>query len=766
MKKTRTAPRIYALRSLAALLGRPLMLVILGGLLGGCSPAEGLYPLALCVAGMSLGKESDGVFLAVGSVAACLLREFSAFSFTAYCLPIGSYLVLSRLARVKKSKTWVRVLALAACGGVGMLLSYEARDYDIIMLILSHAGGCALVPIADCAASAVLHAGERKVLTKGELACLAVLACAAVTSLPEVQVIGISLTVLAILAVCALLALAMPEGGAIAFAGMCALILIIKKMPAEQCVTVIMCAVMADLMKGLGRYCALVGYLIANVLLSLALRQDGLVLSLQTVLLASVPILFLTKKQIYALKGVGGRVMISTSSEKLLASRCLARTAERLRMGADVFSELGKVFTSDAPNKRQRRKELCAGAASRVCSKCDGYEYCWRMRYSDTYSDFKSLAAMITAAGSLSPYDVNGDFKARCKDWIGVLLDMNNANAAPIISTDRGNDIMAKQCASLANMLYSLAEHTEQAEYDHDAEQRIAAALTERGLPPRDVVCLVRDGSVISVRITMQSCKGDKPCGDIPALLKRCMGIKFQLNAKSCSLPAKGCSMEYLPIPPLRAVCHASCKIKEGQSVCGDSFSLLELPQGKYLAAISDGMGSGAEAASESENAVAMLETLCLGQMDIRCACDTVNQLLQLRKKSPESYSTMDACILDLAGGYCSWGKIGAVPGYVMRSGRVQTVSGESLPLGILGSVTPSITDKTIKEGDVLLLVSDGVYDAMVDDCSDRIAQELSALRDGNPSQISSHIVKQALKRCGGRARDDMTAIAIRIVAS
>jgi stage II sporulation protein E len=126
----------------------------------------------------------------------------------------------------------------------------------------------------------------------------------------------------------------------------------------------------------------------------------------------------------------------------------------------------------------------------------------------------------------------------------------------------------------------------------------------------------------------------------------------------------------------------------------------------------------------------------------------------------------MDACVLDLAGGYCSWGKIGAVPGYVMRSGRVELVRGESLPMGILNSITPSITDRVIRAGDVLLLVSDGIYDVMVDDCNDLIAQTLCDMKESLPSDISSAILKSAVKKCGGRARDDMTAIAIKIVAS
>ena len=160
---------------------------------------------------------------------------------------------------------------------------------------------------------------------------------------------------------------------------------------------------------------------------------------------------------------------------------------------------------------------------------------------------------------------------------------------------------------------------------------------------------------------------------------------------------------------------------------------------------------------------MALLETLCLGRMDVRQAYDTVNELLQLRKKSAESYSTMDACVLDLTQGICSWGKIGAVPGYLVRAGRVQAVSGNSLPLGIVSDPGPSITDRLIKDGDLLLLLSDGVYDALVNPCQDEIELILPRIYDKDVNIVAGELVKSALKKNGGHARDDMTVIAIRI---
>ena len=167
-------------------------------------------------------------------------------------------------------------------------------------------------------------------------------------------------------------------------------------------------------------------------------------------------------------------------------------------------------------------------------------------------------------------------------------------------------------------------------------------------------------------------------------------------------------------------------------------------------------MGSGSQAARESENAVALLETLCLGRMEVRQAYDTVNELLQLRRKNAEVFSR----------GICSWGKIGAVPVYLVRSGRVTTVTGSALPLGVLSDPEPSISDRVIKEGDLLVLLSDGIYDALTDSCQDGIALMLPELCRGDVSFIAGELGRRALAKRDGTARDDMTAIAIRITAA
>lgn len=768
MQKKHKNLSVYRIRALTARTAEPIILLVLSVLLAGCSPAEGLYPFAVCLPGVIWDKPSRYLPVAAGSICAALIREPSLFSVTMYCVPVLLYLFCVYLLHIKKlSRQVYRMAAMAVCYLIAILCSEDAAAYDIIMACLSCAGGCALIPILTGAMQALLSARKRSSLTKGELACVGLLICSVLLSLPDIKLLDISFTVLMSLICISAAALALPAGEAIAFACMCASFFLLKGMKSDVCFTLAVMALFACSFRRLGRFSALLGFVLADALMTMCMTgMPGFIIPIQTAGLAAVPAMLLNKKQTQLLRGLGGSVLIPTSSEKELASRSLAEIDSRLRSCSEVFNRLSQIFQESTENKRSKRLELCAHAASRICSQCSKYEYCWKNRYSDTYSDFRELAGMITAAGSLSPYDVSKDFKARCVDWIGVLLDMNTQNAAPAEDAEikSGNIMMSKQCRSIADMLLSLVKENSPIEYDYNTEERLSSVLCENGLGARDIVCRCREGNLESVTVSLPACKGDKPCaGRIPELLRQTLGADFSCDERICSLASGGCRCVFTPAPRLRACCHAACKVKDGQSVCGDSFSLLPLPGGKYLAAISDGMGSGSEAACESENAVALLETLCLGRMDVRQAYDTVNELLQLRKKSAESYSTMDACVLDLTQGICSWGKIGAVPGYLVRAGRVQAVSGNSLPLGIVSDPGPSITDRLIKDGDLLLLLSDGVYDALVNPCQDEIELILPRIYDKDVNIVAGELVKSALKKNGGHARDDMTVIAIRI---
>ena len=120
--------------------------------------------------------------------------------------------------------------------------------------------------------------------------------------------------------------------------------------------------------------------------------------------------------------------------------------------------------------------------------------------------------------------------------------------------------------------------------------------------------------------------------------------------------------------------------------------------------------------------------------------------------------------MLDLNDGVMEWGKIGACPGYILREGKAISYECASLPAGIVDSVHPGIIKKLIRSGDVIILVSDGVYDAL-SGAQDGIKSYLEDNEELDSENLAKGLIEKALEAYSGQAKDDMTALAIRISA-
>ena len=60
-----------------------------------------------------------------------------------------------------------------------------------------------------------------------------------------------------------------------------------------------------------------------------------------------------------------------------------------------------------------------------------------------------------------------------------------------------------------------------------------------------------------------------------------------------------------------------------------------------------------------------------------------------------------------------------------------------------------------------LVMMTDGVLDALEDDCEERMRDMIETLEEQNPQEIAEKILSYAICSCGGRIRDDMTVFVL-----
>lgn len=202
------------------------------------------------------------------------------------------------------------------------------------------------------------------------------------------------------------------------------------------------------------------------------------------------------------------------------------------------------------------------------------------------------------------------------------------------------------------------------------------------------------------------------------------------------------------------AVCGSAAAAMRGSEVSGDSM-MLRRGDGRLLAVLSDGMGTGEAAKRESANAALLFaDMLSIGYGD--AAKDCLNSLLMLA--GDEMYATLDAAYIDLSTGETQIVKFGAPPAYILREGKVRAVEAPALPAGMLNCARAGECTLTLRRSDALVMMTDGLWDALG---TELIASVVELVGGANtPDDAAEALIRRAKER--GFA-DDMSAVVIRM---
>ena len=200
---------------------------------------------------------------------------------------------------------------------------------------------------------------------------------------------------------------------------------------------------------------------------------------------------------------------------------------------------------------------------------------------------------------------------------------------------------------------------------------------------------------------------------------------------------------------------------KTNSKVSGDSNLHIKLDDGKYLIALSDGMGSGEEAKKNSSMALKMLKKLLTVGFDKDVSMQLINSTLSLNS-GQDMYSTLDMCILDLYKGNVEFIKNGAMPTLIKSEKSIKTVESISLPAGIMSHIDLITYDMDVQAGDIMVMCTDGIIESKTEN-SKWLEEMLKSISTQNVQKIADLILSEAIDNNYGTPKDDMTVIVAKI---
>src|SRR5690625_2090504 len=137
---------------------------------------------------------------------------------------------------------------------------------------------------------------------------------------------------------------------------------------------------------------------------------------------------------------------------------------------------------------------------------------------------------------------------------------------------------------------------------------------------------------------------------------------------------------------------------------------MLELGKSRYALAISDGMGNGERAHLESSETVRLLKEIVQSGINEQVAIQSINSILSLRT-SDAMYATLDLAIIDLQTPQVNFLKIGAMVSLIIRGTNIYPIEASNIPIGILEDFDVEPVSELLKDGDILVMISDGVLE-------------------------------------------------------
>lgn len=209
---------------------------------------------------------------------------------------------------------------------------------------------------------------------------------------------------------------------------------------------------------------------------------------------------------------------------------------------------------------------------------------------------------------------------------------------------------------------------------------------------------------------------------------------------------------------------------RPAQTVGGDYYDVVTLPQGRYGLTVADVSGKGLPAAMMSVMLQGAFDAVAAGDPDLGELFKRVNDFI-CDRTPPEMYATVFYGILDPSGRFDFVNAAHPAPMLLRASGEVNLLGAPNFPMGMFPNVKFNQESTMLAPGDEVVIFSDGITEAQ-NTAHDFFGEaRLKALLEGCTglpvTEVCSQMV-QAVENFAGLApqADDMTIVLVRFNAA
>ena len=681
----------------------------------------------------------------------------------------------------------------------GMLL------YDLIISLLHAFIAFVMIFIMRKAANMLDGNKTTRIFTNEEVISAAIVSALMISGVGDVKFLGFGLK--NVISVLSILLLSFKSGANVgATAGVIiGLVLSLSSSGAPLLIgCYALCGLISGVFKTLGKIGTSLGFLLGNIVLMMYLSSftsiETLILIKELVLAIAI-FMFIPKKiisKIPEITGVGSA--FRGNNEIALNLRVREIIVDKLNKFSKTFKEVARTFNELSPTKvvinNQDISSMLDRVADRICRECSLCLHCWDKNFYTTYQVMFKIIEKLDSKGFLDRKDIPQSFINRCErinEFIAAVNNMYEIFKVDMMWKNRlgeNRNLVSRQLEELSKAIKALAVEIQyEIDFKSGIENAISSMLKREGIKNVKVFAFQNKFGKYEVSVSLQECNDRKFCSNvIEKIVSHVVGKRMKKDNIGCkkeinNYGSNRCIIRFIEeeVYDIATGVAFVSKYDEryseryGSAVNGDSYAFMNTNDGKFVVALSDGMGSGEKAAFQSRITLNLIEQFMETGFDKDITIKLINSILALNS-SEDYYSTIDMSVIDLGNGNTEFVKIGAAPTYIKKNDKVEIVKTASLPAGILENMEIELVNKQLSDGDMLIMISDGVLEAYAIDAIDNedeiknnevsetekektFIDFIREIKSINPQTVADTILDEAYKKCGSKPFDDMTVV-------
>lgn len=408
-----------------------------------------------------------------------------------------------------------------------------------------------------------------------------------------------------------------------------------------------------------------------------------------------------------------------------------------------------------------------------VCQSCFRYNKCWETPNSDMRHYIGEWERTYSLMKRAARHKVEEKMKYKCVRYPGLIEEMEEQIANRLLTDQlqHGRKMLALQLRDISTHLdqvmhgikgdisdYQSAEEEIMRRLEAQSVEYFQVDVLSEEVGNRKVVCCLPE--------KMADFETDTTLAErfIVPILEAYYQEPFKIEKTG---------IEAEPFAHTRVVLTSTVRFSFDYGVmvgsgsqtfqAGDAYEVFFVHDGLVAVLLSDGMGQDIQAYHESRKVIRLMKECLNRKMNPETAMHTLHYIMSLNGLD-DMYATLDLALIDLQEGRLWAWKAGSMSTYIQRGDQFFTLESQAVPVGFLPSPSTEAKNEALKAGDVIVMVTDGVFNG---DLSLQLQEQalcgiLERYQDSSCERIAERIFNELAAEFQSN-EDDRTVLVLKI---